>query len=383
MASFKKQIALSSVFAVVAALSACGKPDIRSKTMDAPATTAPSTSSNPKTAEAENKAGDAALKLAAKNDPAAVAALDASNARKKAALDELAEIVKREGVDQQQIEDAKAKVAAAGAAIPPSAAAGAPASGVADIAIPAKDGGDGAETKAETPPVATAAVTPTVLADAAKVALVETAAHRAFAIAMIQPVMRANFQVFLARNEALRLKKKMEVEKKALVKEETVWLKSLRLQYGLAEVKTNSAEEMNALLERVDGVNLSFLAAPLALRSNWSIDDEATVDKIIKRVQELNISPSDEKVRFRSARLAVKSQPQEESISIMKAFLGYNDGTKTPAMEQVLAAVTEVLRFTNEPAYTAEVERVRVLLIEEYKNNQAAKAIPAADVSKK
>ncbi|CAN5651955.1 hypothetical protein BH10BDE1_BH10BDE1_26370 [soil metagenome] len=121
MASFKKQIALSSVFAVVAALSACGKPDIRSKKMDAPATTAPSTSSNPKTAEAENKAGDAALKLAAKNDPAATAAIDASNARKKAALDELAEIVKREGVDQQQIEDAKEKVAAEGAAVQPAA----------------------------------------------------------------------------------------------------------------------------------------------------------------------------------------------------------------------------------------------------------------------
>jgi hypothetical protein len=362
VASLKKKIVLSSVFAVLAVLSACGKPEIRSKTMDTP--TAPSTSPDPKVAEAENKAADAAAKLKAKTDPATAEALEAAAARRQAALDELAEYMRREGPDAQQIEEAKKKVLAAGGTLPADAA---PPS-------PAKE----AEAQAQAPQPAAQAASPAVLDDAAKAALVEQAARRAFAIAMIEPVMRANFQVYLARHEILRMQNIVEVQKKELTAAQKAKLEKFRRDYGLGDDQAG----FSPLLERVDGVNLTFLAAPLALRSNWTIDTEVQSDKIAQRVLEMNISPSDEKVRFRSARLAVKAAHQEESISLMKAFLGYNESSKTPVMEKVLEAVAEILKFTSEPVYVAEIERVRTLLIDEYKKNEAAKVAPV-DASKK
>jgi hypothetical protein len=363
VASFKnmnvlKNLVLPSVFAVVGVLSACGKPEIRSKTMDAPSPTAPSTASNPKVAEAENKAGDAAAKLAAKNDPAAAAAVDAAATRKQAALDELAELLKREGVDAQKIADAKAKVVEAGGTVPADAAA----------LPPAKAAGSPGE------------------GETAKAELLQQAAHRAFVIAMIEPVMRANFQVFLARNEVLRLKSIAEVEKKELSAEQKTWLQSIRRDYGVSQdiqgAKQGDKQVFDDLLERVDGVNLTFLAAPLALRSNWAIDSEVQSEKIIKRVQEMNVSTAVDKVAFRSARVSVKATRQEESLSLMKAFFGYSDQSKTAMMDKVLATVTEILKFTSEPAYDAEIERVRTVLLDEYKKNDAAKSISVEPVRK-
>lgn len=350
MASLNKKMVLTSVFAVVATLSACGKPEIRSKTMDSPTVpTSPSTSPNPKVAEAENKAADVKTMLAAKTDPAAAKAAEIAAARRQAALDELADLLKREGAGAQQIADAKAKVIQAGGTVP-----------------------------ADVPPAgATGNVPP--IADSSQNLLFEQAAHRTFAIAMIEPVMRANFQVFLARNEVLRLQNLVEVQKKELSPEDQAKLQKFRLDYGLGDDKTG----FDPLLERVDGVNLSFLAAPLALRSNWAIDAEVQADKITSRILEMNTSTSVDRVAYRAARLALKSgQQTEESLSLMKAFLGFTERSKNPMTDKILDAVTEITTFTVEPVYLAEIERVRALLLDEYKKNEAAKAVSIEPVKK-
>ncbi len=347
MASVQKIIFLSSVSLLVATLVACGKPSIRSKTMDAPSPLA-----NPEKAEVENKAADdaakdAATRAAANGDDAARASAQAEIQRKKtareAAIRDLTAMMSRDGVTAADLEKARSKVAEVSEGLPPEV--------IKEIPEP------------EVTPARPAAV---------KLTEVETATRRAFAIAMIEPVMRANFQVFLARHEVLRLKAKVESNSE-LSNEEAAWLETLRAEYLAPQPGSEDKYGFNAILERVDGVPLSFLAAPLALGSNWVVNTDVATDKIVQRIFELNTSPSDDKLRFRSARSVLKQAQQEESHSLMKAFLNYPNAAQSPALDKILSTVTELLQYTLAESAVKEVDRVGELLKAEYESKNPTK----------
>lgn len=333
-------LALASLVAVTATigLTACGKFEIDPKLKGV------STNSNPLKAEAEDKVRDlVATPPSTSPSPysspttdgsgPAGAGLERTGETGDVALDQVRRLFDEEmnapgapapaaGQAAPAAPAAPAQVAQAGEAPP---AAEQAASAVAPAAAPAA-----------LPAAAPAALMAQDIADEAKGHLLFT---------LVEPTFRINFKVSQQRNEILAMKKILD-EKKELSKEQQAKLNQFKINFLL--VPDDSIE---ALLSHVDVIAFSIQVAPLILETHWGTKGKITDQALSDRVQKLNTHPSDEAVRFRSGRLALKGQNlKDESRQIYEAELGYNESTdKTSEIEQLRLTQLEVTRIMNLP----------------------------------
>ncbi len=190
--------------------------------------------------------------------------------------------------------------------------------------------------------------------------IVDDAAKRDFILATIEPVMRLNEAIYRERFEVIRIRDKIAGRKEQPSLSETDWLIRIKTKYQLA---TN--DNFDALLARVDGVRLPFLIAQLALVTGWK-NPQTDLKKLFSdRIESLNTSPSEENVRFRTARAGVAGIQGVESIGLMQAFLGIKDNAQnSPSM----AIINDINRISHsDPAIDARVKQVHQALISEIK----------------
>ncbi len=366
MTKMHRYLFLTTTFVLIASLAACGRPSVRSNKVTP---TAPATSSNPAKAEKENKEADAAEAVsAAAADAAKELGADApvpsppneelAEAKKTARLSALNEVAKLFAEDGKPLEGAAAPAVAASSAAPAADAPKADGAVAGDVAKEAPKFDDVAAA------AAAAALNIMTVPEPSQIAQVqfETATKRTFIMGLIEPSMRLNNAIALQRIELERLKKKMDA-KQELTKEETVWFSKIRMDYGLLDAK-NTIEET---LERVDTVALSFLAAPIAVKTGWGTLGGVQKDLLSKRMEELNVSTGDSKTRFRSTRLSLKTAKTAdvvEGVELMKAFLGSADES-IAANKVLIEATKEIFQLLGEPEAKQEIERVRSELVRE------------------
>lgn len=376
MTKIHRYLLLTTTFVLIASLAACGRPSVRSNKVTP---TAPATSSNPAKAEKENKdadaaeavsaeAADAAKELGADAPVASSPNEELTEAKKAARMSALNEVAKLFAEDGKPVADGAVAPAAAASAAVPVVADAPKADGAVTATAPAADAAAGDAAKAA-PKVddaaATAALSIMTVPEPSQIAQVqfETATKRIFIMGLIEPSMRLNNAIALQRIELERLKKKMDA-KQELTKEETAWFSKIRMDYGLLDSK-NTIEET---LERVDTVALSFLAAPIAVKTGWGTLGGVPKDLLSKRMEELNVSTGDSKTRFRSTRLALKTAAKTEGtfegVELMKAFLGSADESVV-ANKVLIEATKEILQLLGEPEAKQEIERVRSELVRE------------------
>lgn len=342
MTKCHRQLLMTTTFLVIATLAACGRPTLRTKDLN----DSPATSANPAKAEKENRDADAAAAvdgtateiakdLGAAGPEIVDAIADARKAARAAALDEVAKLF----ADDRVSEAASKTATTAPEASQP-------------------------EKPAKLEAVVEASGTTAVPPSAASVqfeAAVEVATKRVFVLSLIEPMMRLNNAIALQREEVLKLKKKLDT-KQDLAGSEKVWLEKIKMDYGLVDSKAT----VEQLLERVDVVALSFLAAPLALKTGWGALGAIPKDLLSKRIEDLNTSLGDSKIRFRSARVVLRGGAAiGGGVELMRAFLGVSSEPQTPANELLLEATTEVARILAEPESAQEIERVRSDLVRE------------------
>lgn len=425
MTKFKRHLALSTTAMLIASLAACSKHTLRETPKEGPAL---STSSNPLKAEkedaAEAKADARVLPEAeareltdAEKDAALIASKKVAEARaagKAMSMDEVADMFAND-VQGAQIVETPA------VAVPPAQAAGAPTGGaqtptvattttpavssvpesqtesqskaqvvaipdasIAVVTLGAPSGApseSSAASSAAAQPVATGSkrlsivlpvpgsrggateVTSTVqTAPIASVSVADQAAvKRAFVKAMIAPTLRLNAQTMLQRQRVVAAQKKM-ADKVELSEGEKSDIAKLKIDYLLLDSKSTIED----LLARVDAVQMSFLIAPLAIKTKWNTEGQVSESLIASRIQELNVSAADDKVRFRSARLALKNSTNVVTgVELMKSFLAYSATEKNLTHEALIATVTEIAAMTQEPEMIAEIDRARLQFVED------------------
>lgn len=322
---------LLSMVALVTAsgISACSKPspgEVRSKTtVDATLKAEPSTSSNPEKAADENaKAKEALAKVnneaIADNDAeSAKAAADAEEKRRAANAESLTRL--KEILDQES---------GAGAA------------------LTAKEkSGEGEKSSP---------------------AAVDISTKKAFVMSLVEPTMRFNNAIMLQRIEALRLFTKTS-KGIYLLPSDIELMSRLKREFlpELSDASNGSISNEQAaiqLLARINVVHAAFLAAPLALESNWVPLTPASQSLIASRMLELNTSLQPNKVRFRAARMALEPSSEASSgrvvsLELMKAFV---EGSSSVTSEKMIGAVQEILEIIATPEVQSEIQRVYELL---------------------
>lgn len=330
--------------ATTTGLAACGKFEVDPKTKGV------STNSNPLQAEAENRLRDlVAPSPSSQLQGEAPPAETASDDTRDAALDQARRLFEQElrGSGATAPAEAPAAPAPVVTAQPPAPAATAPAEAPA-ATVPAE-------------PVAPAApVSPALVAkdlnDEAKGQLL---------LQLVEPTMRINFVLAKQRREILTLKKILD-DKKELSAEQKEKLTAFKRSYLL--VPEDSEE---ALLSRVDTIAFSIMIAPLLLETNWSQSGSITGEALAARVQMLNTLPTDEAVRFRSARLAVKGKKlADEARQIYLGELGYNpEAGKNDSLEQLRLTQMEVERVMKSDGISTmldnRIKEISELLVKE------------------
>lgn len=372
---------LTAAMAVVVGLSACGK----FSAID-PKAKGTSTNANPLAAEEENRLRELMAEASATPAPGASQAAGPaagagsgagrSEEDREAALDEArrvfgAELDGRAAAPAgQPAGQAAGAVAQAGSGA--ERAAGQPDGqpvGQAAAGAGQPDGQQAGAGQAGAPPPAAIVITPPPAAaiapaSAASKALiaadVSDEAKRDMILELVEPTMRINFVLSMQRNEILAMKAVLDA-KKELSPEQAAKLSKFKQSFLLLE-----GDSIEALLTRVDVVNMTLQVAPFLLKSNWQPID---MKEVATRVQALNTYPSDESVRFRSARLALKGTGEKPtSRKIMMAEIGYDPSAKDENAEKVLATIDEALRIMSlySPVITAKINETSSKLIAEF-----------------
>lgn len=344
----KKTVSLvTATLAVVVGLSACGK----FSAID-PKAKGTSTNANPLAADEENRLRELMASATPTPSPSpgqtpTPDAADADAADRDAALDEARRIFGAE-LDGRQVNTSGALVEdgrpanTSGAHVPdgrPANTSGAPAPGAASA----------------DPAVAAGAAAPVVAQPAPSKALiaadVSDEAKRDLILQLVEPSMRINFVLSLQRNEILALKKVLD-SKKELSAEQAAKLSKFKQSFLMVD-----GDSIEALLSLVDVVNMPLQVAPLLLKTNWQTMGAISQDEISARVQMLNTYPSDQAIRFRSGRLAMKSSNEKKtSTQIMLAELGYNpESGKNEQAEKILATIDETIRIMD--LYSTEIDK--------------------------
>ncbi len=345
---------VTATLAVVIGLSACGKFSV----ID-PKAKGTSTNSNPLSADEENRLRD--LVATPSPTPTPVPGAPAATGDgaliddRDAALDEARRVFGAEldGRPAQPASDLSGQPAS-----PP--ATGSTPQPAADPAA--------AAVVLTTPPAQAPSPSPSPAASSDSKALIAAditdEAKRDLILALVEPTMRINFNLSLQRNEILALKKILD-SKKELSTEQAAKLSKFKQSYLLID-----ADSIDDLLARVDVVNFTLQTAPLILKTNWQTNGQFSQEDVATRVQMVNTYPSDEAVRFRSGRLAVKGLGlKRTSKQIMTAELGYNPSSnKDENAEKVLATIDETLRIME--LYSTEFSKknseVSAMLVEEH-----------------
>ncbi len=330
--------------ATTTGLAACGKFEVDPKTKGV------STNSNPLQAEAENLVRDlVAPSPSSQLQGEAPPAETASDDTRDAALDQARRLFEEElrGSGATAPAEAPAAPATVVTAQPPAPAATAPAEAPA-ATVPAE-------------PVAPAApVSPALVAKD-----LNDEAKGQILLQLVEPTMRINFVLAKQRGEILALKKILD-EKKELSTEQKEKLTAFKRSYLLVP-----EDSVDALLSRVDTIAFSIMVAPLLLETNWSQSGSITGEALSARVQMLNTLPTDEAVRFRSARLAVKGKKlADEARQIYLGELGYNpEAGKNDSLEQLRLTQMEVERVMKSDGISTmldnRIKEISELLVKE------------------
>ena len=363
MAQLKNKIVFSAMVVVIAGLAACGKPAERNKIV--PETAKPTVASplaDPaKAAEANKKADDVAI---------------ADEAAKTAAL----EMAKKNGAPEDEIKKLEAQLEAAQAAraanqkdAKQSAAdacglfatcsgtpAAPPAAQASDVKDEAKTDADplaaasGASAPAASASGATASGQQVFQLDPVTVTGVSDATKLKFIMAAIEPLMVSDAAVFRARSKIEAMVAKSATAKNSLDESEVKQLGDLKAEY-----KVSGGESYASLLARVDGVNLPYVIAPIAIAANWNLLKVDLKAEIANRILQLNTSNDDEAVRFRSARIGLRGVNNlAQNVAMMKAV---QEGS--PQLPALLDVVEDVVRVqVSNAAFSTEVLRVRDLI---------------------
>ncbi|MBN8539893.1 MAG: hypothetical protein J0L82_05865 [Deltaproteobacteria bacterium] len=341
----KKTVSLvTATLAVVVGLSACGK----FSAID-PKAKGTSTNANPLAADEENRLRELMASATPTPSPApgqtpAPDAADADAADRDAALDEARRLF---GAELNGAPATGAADPAVAAPAPPAAAAPAPPPvAAADAPTGSSSPGERPATVVQPDPQAQPAPSKALIA-----ADVSDEAKRDLILQLVEPTMRINFVLSLQRNEILALKKVLD-SKKELSAEQAAKLSKFKQSFLLVD-----GDSIEALLSRVDVVNMTLQVAPLLLKTNWQTNGAISQEEISARVQMLNTYPSDQAIRFRSGRLAMKSSNEKKtSTQIMLAELGYNpESGKDEQAEKTLATIEEALRIMD--LYSTEIDK--------------------------
>jgi hypothetical protein len=344
----KKTVALvTATLAVVVGLSACGK----FSAID-PKAKGTSTNANPLAADEENRLRELMASATPTPSPSpgqtpTPEAADADAADRDAALDEARRIFGAE-LDGRT-SGAPANPAGAAAADPAAqAAAPAPAPVPAAPATPVQP----ADAAPPVPPVPAAQPAPSKALIAADVS---DEAKRDLLLQLVEPTMRINFVLSLQRNEILALKAILD-SKKELSAEQGAKLSKFKQSFLLVD-----GDSIEALLSRVDVVNMTLQVAPLLLKTNWQTMGVISQEEISARVQMLNTYPSDQAIRFRSGRMVMKKLKEEKKVErtskeIMRAELAYSaNEPKNEEADKMLATIDEALRIMD--LYSGEIDK--------------------------
>lgn len=329
---------VAAACAVVVGLSACGK----FSAID-PKAKGTSTNSNPLAAEEEDRLRDlvASASPTPSPSPGQRPAAGADDDDRDAALDQARQIFGDELAGRPAATPTPEPSPAPGAApAPPPVAA--PAAAPAPPPVAASAPGPAAQ-----PPAASKALIAEDVTDEAK---------RDLILQMVEPTMRINFRLSLQRNEILTFKKVLDA-KQELSAEQAAKLSKFKQSFLLID-----ADSIDALLLRVDVVNMTLQLAPLLLKSNWQTNGMILQEEIAERVQMLNTHPSDQATRFRSGRLVMKKLKEEGKVKrtskeIMLAELGYVlNGAKDEQAEKMLATIDEAIRIME--LYSADITKM-------------------------
>jgi hypothetical protein len=333
----KKTVSLvTATLAVVVGLSACGK----FSAID-PKAKGTSTNANPLAADEENSLRElmASAKPTPSPSPGQTPTPDATDrdaADRDAALDEARRIFGAElnGEPAPGVADP-----ALAASVPPAAAVPAP------PAVAAADAPNGSG-----PVVAQPALPKALIA-----ADVSDEAKRDLILQLVEPTMRINFVLSLQRNEIFAFKKVLD-SKKELSAEQAAKLSKFKQSFLLVD-----GDSIEALLSRVDVVNMTLQVAPLLLKTNWQTMGAISQEEISARVQMLNAYSSDQAIRFRSGRLVMKKLKEQKKVErtskeIMRAELAYGaNEPKNEEAEKMLATIDEALRIMD--LYSTEITK--------------------------
>lgn len=171
-------------------------------------------------------------------------------------------------------------------------------------------------------------------------------------IQLIEPAMRINFALSWQRNEILEMQKILD-SKQELSAEQAAKLSKFKQSFLLVD-----ADSIDALLSRVDVVNMILQIAPSLLATHWQAHGQISDKEISKRVEILNTDSSDQAVRFRSGRLEMQamqaSTEKNTSKQIMLFELGHDpEAGKDELSEKMLATIEEAHRIIG--LYPAEI----------------------------
>lgn len=387
MTKMHQQIALSLTFVLVAGLAACAKPsEMRSKEMSPSV----STSSDPATAEAENKK-IAAEKIAAekkrlaeggKQTPAQKKEEDADAARKQAALDDLKNDMDKPPVSPQQVgttaAQATAPVSTASSApapvangeIPNNATSGTTATGATGETSTTAEGqnSDPESSKGE---AAAAQSEQPVVGEETPATIREREQKFAFIHGLIEPTLRANFAVREQRKVVLEIQKKLvqiqRAGKGALTEKEAQTYLGLRTNYLVTQTDPPQTDRpMEELLARVGPVKLPIVMALLAQKSKFGLVSQVGKEHVSKLIQHLNTSTEPDVLRYRAVR-GSRMTSEEQIIAMLGANAGLDSG------KDLIAKTKEISNLlTMNEALAAEFIRVEQILSEEQAGSTTA-----------
>lgn len=183
---------------------------------------------------------------------------------------------------------------------------------------------------------------------------------------LVEPTMRINFRISLQRNEILAMKKILD-EKKELSREQQEKLAHFKRSFLLVP-----GDSIEALLSRVDVIAFTIQVAPLLLETNWGTKGKITAEALSNRAQKLNTHPTDDAVRFRSGRLALKGSNRTDiSRQVYAAELGYNpEEGKIESLEPLRLTQMEVERVMRSPGISTrldnQIKKMTAQMIQEF-----------------
>lgn len=347
MSQVQHKVILSALAIVVAGVAACGKPSERNKIVAEPTKPVVASPSADATKAADENKKAAAAQAAAE----AAKAAEIEAARKSGGSgeqvsqleDELKKIQEARSVGATEAKASAAEAVEIFRKAGEAAAAGDAANSAKDVDA-ATPSGSNAATASGVKVFELEKVTITVASNVRKIAFIK---------ALIQPSFIANAAVFRKRASIEKMQAKLVGSKNQLSERETDELTAVKSEYGDGS--------FSDLLARVDGVNLSYLIAPLAVQSNWDISKIDLKTEIGARTKTLNTSNDDESVRFRSARL-ISNQTKAAGDS---AALFKESHQGNARIKELVYAAEEVNRLQKDPAIIAEVDRIKAVADEE------------------